>query len=397
MEDIQIRETNLTVKSSTCYKMVIPKEVENKIRFICQRVPNVEWSGTLFFTYEGSFENNDLIIRCVDIYIMDIGNATYTEFAMNPDVVSYMTEHPELLDCQLGLLHSHAGMPTFFSGTDVATLKEEGNDRNNFVSLIVNNVGTYSAAITRMVKSKTVREEVSYEFFSEGEKSNIIEYSEDTKDIEWFYLDIIKEGESLNYSDIEDRLNEINEAKKKSKSPINKYKDKFTGTVFTQCKENINSSPFNISSTSNTVKSNTQTPIIDRVKDQDSEFESIPYGEVSVDTNIINSLVKQLVTCSIILPNESKIDIEKWARNMNIFCEKRFGKGEYGMKVFKEWADPYIEFLTWNINDENLTSLGIDQLSSQSLCAYDLSEALSQLPQNAYIETYIEELEKYII
>lgn len=397
MEDIQIRETNLTVKSNTCYKMIIPKEVENKIRFICQKVPNVEWSGTLFFTYEGSFENNDLIIKCVDIYVMDIGNATYTEFDMNPDVVSYMTEHPELLDCQVGLIHSHNQMPTFFSSTDVATLKEEGNDRNNFVSLIVNNVGPYTAAITRMVKSRAVREEVSYEFFSEGEKSNIIEYSDDTKDIEWFYLDIIKEEQDLNYSEIEDRLNEISEAKKKSAKSISKYKDKYAGTFFTQDKKNINSSPFNTSGTSNTVKSNTQTPIIDRVKDQDSEFEFIPYGEVSVDSNIINSLVKQLVTCSIILPNESKIDIDKWAKNMHVFCEKRFGKGEYGMKVFKEWADPYIEFLTWNVNDENLTSLGIGQLSSQSLCAYDLSEALSQLPHNAYIETYIEELEKYII
>ena len=37
---------------------------------------------------------------------------------------------------------------TFFSGTDLNTLQEEGSDMNNFLSLIVNNAGQYTAAIT---------------------------------------------------------------------------------------------------------------------------------------------------------------------------------------------------------------------------------------------------------
>ena len=105
----------LTQKSGIYnYKLIIPAEVERKIRFACQKVWNTEWSGTLFFTHEGSFENNDLVIRCVDIYIMDIGTQTYTEFDMNPDVIAYMTEHTELLDCQLGLIHSHNNMSKEF-------------------------------------------------------------------------------------------------------------------------------------------------------------------------------------------------------------------------------------------------------------------------------------------
>lgn len=97
---------SLVQKSGTYnYKLIIPAEVERKIRFACQKVWSTEWSGTLFFIHEGSFENNDLVIRCVDIYIMDIGTQAYTEFDMNPDVIAYMTEHSELLDCQLGLIH----------------------------------------------------------------------------------------------------------------------------------------------------------------------------------------------------------------------------------------------------------------------------------------------------
>lgn len=117
MEEVKqpTKVISLVQKSGTYnYKLIIPAEVERKIRFACQKVWSTEWSGTLFFTHEGSFENNDLVIRCVDIYIMDIGTQAYTEFDMNPDVIAYMTEHSELLDCQLGLIHSHNNMSKEF-------------------------------------------------------------------------------------------------------------------------------------------------------------------------------------------------------------------------------------------------------------------------------------------
>ena len=108
MEEIKqsVNMVNLEQKSSTYnYKLIIPVEVEKKIRFTCQEVWNTEWSGILFFTYQGSFETNDLTIICKDIYVMDIGSTGYTTFSMNADVVAYMTENPELLDCQIGLIH----------------------------------------------------------------------------------------------------------------------------------------------------------------------------------------------------------------------------------------------------------------------------------------------------
>lgn len=92
------------VKGSYNYKLIIPKKVEDKIRYTCRQVWNTEWSGVLFFKYEGSFDNDDLTIICEDICIMDIGSSTYTEFDMNPYVISYMTDN-DLLDCQVGLIH----------------------------------------------------------------------------------------------------------------------------------------------------------------------------------------------------------------------------------------------------------------------------------------------------
>lgn len=390
---------SLVQKSGTYnYKLIIPAEVERKIRFACQKVWSTEWSGTLFFTHEGSFENNDLVIRCVDIYIMDIGTQAYTEFDMNPDVIAYMCENPELLDCQMGLIHSHNNMSTFFSGTDTATLKEEGRDRNNFVSLIVNNAGSYTAAITRRIKSKQVKESVSYEFFGDGEKHDTKEYVSDADEIEWFYLKIEKEDENYSFPDMAARLEEIKQAKaekvKKAQTPVyqGSYKPVIANSYGTKA------DPANL------VKKETKRPkvvqasLFDDVDDLPFEVGyDIPYGQVTFDKVTLKSLVLQLITGSIIISNDSKIDITKWAKSMPALYEKRFGKGKEGMKNFKIWADTYAEYLTWYVTDEKLEELGFDETEICAICAHDMIEELTKLPENDYIKGYIDALQKYLI
>ena len=390
---------SLVQKSGTYnYKLIIPAEVERKIRFACQKVWSTEWSGTLFFTHEGSFENNDLVIRCVDIYIMDIGTQAYTEFDMNPDVIAYMCENPELLDCQMGLIHSHNNMSTFFSGTDTATLKEEGRDRNNFVSLIVNNAGTYTAAITRRVKSKQVKEFVSYEFFGDGEKYDTKDYVSSADEIEWFYLKIEKEGESYSFPDIAARLEEIKQAKeeraKKTQTPVYQggYKPVIANSYGTKA------GPANL------VKKEVNEPKVVQPTLFDSvdalpfeEGYDIPYGHVSFDKVTLKSLVLQLITGSIIISNDSKIDITKWAKSMPALYEKRFGKGKVGMDNFKIWAETYTEYLTWYITDEKLEELGFDETEICAICAHDMIKELTKLPENDYIKGYIDALQKYLI
>lgn len=394
MEEIKqpTKIISLVQKSGTYnYKLIIPAEVERKIRFACQKVWSTEWSGTLFFTHEGSFENNDLVIRCVDIYIMDIGTQAYTEFDMNPDVIAYMTENPELLDCQMGLIHSHNNMSTFFSGTDTNTLREEGKDRNNFVSLIVNNAGSYTAAITRRIKSKQVMESISYEFFGDGEKQDTKKYVSDADEIEWFYLKIEKEGESYSFPDMAARLEEIKQAKaeKAKKAQIPAYSGNSYGIK---------------AGSTNLVRKETDKPkvvqptLFDDVDDLpfDDDY-SLPYGQVTFDKATLKSLVLQLITGSIILSNDSKIDIFKWAKSMAALYEKRFGKGEEGMENFKMWADTYTDYLTWYVTDEKLEGLGFDETEICAICAHDMIEELTKLPKNDYIKGYIDALQKYLI
>lgn len=113
--DNQAQKKALSLEKHTdTYKLVISADVEKKIRHLCNRISQVEWSGTLFYTYSGSYEEGTLEIRCVDIFPMDIGSQAYTEFDMSPDVVAYMADHPELLDCQMGLIHSHNNMAKQF-------------------------------------------------------------------------------------------------------------------------------------------------------------------------------------------------------------------------------------------------------------------------------------------
>lgn len=389
---------SLVQKSGTYnYKLIIPAEVERKIRFACQKVWSTEWSGTLFFTHEGSFENNDLVIKCVDIYIMDIGTQAYTEFDMNPDVIAYMCENPELLDCQMGLIHSHNNMSTFFSGTDTATLKEEGRDRNNFVSLIVNNAGTYTAAITRRVKSKQVKESVSYEFFGDGERHDTKEYVSDADEIEWFYLKIEKEGENYSFPDMAARLEEIKQAKaeraKKAQTPVYQggYKPVIANSYGTKA------GPANLVKKEADKAKVVQPTLFDNA--DDLPFEDgydIPYGQVTFDKTTLKSLVLQLITGSIIISNDSKIDITKWSKSMPALYEKRFGKGKVGMDNFKMWAETYTEYLTWYITDEKLEELGFDETEICAICAHDMIEELTKLPENDYIKGYIDALQKYL-
>lgn len=115
-EQMITKESLRLVKSASTFKLIIPQEVEAKIRHLCNRVHEVEWSGTLFYKVEGSLNDNSLVATCIDIFVMDIGTSAYTEYNESPDIISYMWEHPELLEEGVfeGLIHSHNNMAKQF-------------------------------------------------------------------------------------------------------------------------------------------------------------------------------------------------------------------------------------------------------------------------------------------
>lgn len=386
MEETKKTPTLPLVKLDTKYKLVIPPFVEQKIRHLCNRVWEKEWSGTLFYKAEGSFEDGSLVITCADIFVMDIGTAGYTEFDMSPDVITYMTEHPELMECQMGLIHSHNNMSTFFSGTDTATLKEEGRDRNHFVSLIVNNAGSYTAAITRKVKSKrTVNETFSYESFEGVLVEATDSWEEEVEEIQYFHLDITKEGNVYSFPDVDARLAEIKKAKE-AKAKTQPYTQ---GTLFPGRGSAGGNSKYQegFSQTPKAVVQQPQLPFDAREIESEPPFEPadgvVPDQDVKADPKLIHSLCLQLLTGSVMIPNESKIDIKRWVNSMKSVIERRFGTGTEGLKMYQGFIESLVEFLVWNSEDPALTNM-VDDDYMMTVIAADMFEYLGTLPQNTY-------------
>lgn len=322
------------IKSSNSYKLIISYTTEKKIRFLCEKIHNTEWSGVLFYKTEGSFENKDLVIKCIDIFQMDEGNAVYTSYYMSPDVAKYIVDHPELMgeDVYIGLLHSHHSMATSPSGTDLNTLRSEGNDVNHFVSLIVNNAGTYTAMVTRKVKTtQKIEECVTYSTWGDKQVTSTNPYTKESEYIEYSNLNIEIEGNSNPlFKEMQERMMEIKKNKVTDSIPKQSYfrfneesKDSFPW------KEDINTIPVY------------KSPAVNPVKPSKYYEERGTDYSLDIDSKIIDWIIKQSVTCSAILQSNSSIDVDRWINSMNNLYNKRF----HDTETFEQFAINFADFL----------------------------------------------------
>ena len=370
----------------------------------------------MFYTHQGSFEDGSLVIICKDIFPMDLGNATYTEFKMSEDVAAYMADNIELFDCENGLIHSHHTMASTFSGTDMNTLQKEGNDTNCFVSLIVNTSGNYSAKITRKVHTKsevTVKTlDKSYEFFGEGSKNIVSDSSEATKviektAIEYFDLTVERHEVPNRLEYLDARFDEIQKKKASESNSLFHENIMLTGnrkndTFFdTWDREPYSSSPIQ-SSLSDTPKDSFPTHHL-------TENDSLTIDDVmscnwTPDSKEIHKAVVHLLTCSMIL-NPDKIDLKQWVTKQmvkvykKIFGDDSLHEAKTGASgAFCEWKD----FITQFTMDYFDYSSAPDSIMMDSdLAFYKVAEALcaelSQYLSNDYVRAYYEEFSLYLI
>lgn len=377
-------DKNILKKQDNTYKLIITPELEEKIRFLCARFPNNEYSGVLFYDYTGRFEDNSLVLTAKDFCLMDYGSATYTEFDKSAEICNYMIEH-DLLECQQGLMHSHDQMSTFFSGTDLGTLQEEGSDMNNFLSLIVNNAGQYTAAITRKVKHiPHVTEVLEYEFFGE-ETINIgnDEYDAiESYEIEYFFLNIEKPTVNIGYIDLFNRIEEISKDKTKitniSREPrTNLIVDSTLKATPLYKETNI---PFSKANTA--VQAGVDTD------------ESIDYNKYKFNETDLNNIVKQLLIGS---PIFTPKDLNEWVQKMPTVFSKRFGEGQKGLANYRAFIGYFIEFLVTEAFDDNLAEEGYLEDSQMAICAYGVLQKLHTFKTNSFIEVIEDEVERFII
>lgn len=389
------------------FKIVIPAEVEKKIRFLCKNIWDVEWSGVLFYKVEGAFEDKSLTIRCVDLFQMDIGTSAYTEFNVSPDMATYMVDHPELLEEGIyqGLIHSHNNMATFFSGTDTATLSAEGNDMAHFVSLIVNNAGKYTAGVTRKYKCvQTVSEKYTYPTWNGEVREGVETFDIEEEKLEWFNLDIVFENATDDFeTEMMERIKEIKESKKKVVTPVYKGYPQYGnyGKNIAPTKEVGSTSPIDkdkyyweegrgwYKAKQLSVKQG-ELPF-DQPEEENLD---IPYGVVTVDEDIVQSIVRQLVTSSIIISNESAVDVKKWANSMESLYRRRFGT----VKEFEYFASNYVDYLiNYTYDADVMIAVNNDDTVMAALLAHDVREELEKLPKNPWLSVYIKLMDDYII
>lgn len=385
--------------------MVIPKKVEEKIRYLCRKFPTLEWSGVLFTSYKGKFEDGSLTITCEDIYPMDLGSSGFTQFKMDETVAGYMAENIELFDCDINLLHSHNQMNCWFSGTDISTLREEGAEKNCFVSLIVNNAGDYCAAITRKLQTKnevTVKSlGTSYEFFGEGSIDLAKDSTPETTQvvekeiIQYFMLDIEKEEAPNHLAWLDTRFEEI-EAKKKSVSvPSYKrvYEPKNRDTVL-QPKDFDWDNTEDFYSWYHSERKESAEAKEQLLFDKEDMEKLKDVDAWQPDPTIIHYLCCQLLTCSLIVNKD--IDLKQWVTKHMVKKYDEIFSGVVGQ--FNSWSDMYVEFILEQYSDENTPVEMYDEWDVyQGRIAEALIDEIGEYPHNEYITRYVEVLTNYVM
>lgn len=373
----------LIKKSDSSFKLFIPKKVEHKISQLCREIHNVEWSGILFYTPEGTFEDNNIVIKCEDLFLMDIGSAATTEFEVTADVASYMLDN-DLLDCKQALIHSHNNMKAFFSGTDISTLKAEGAETPYYVSLVVNNAGEYVAALTRRVIHKdTIKRISSYTKFN-GEEIILAEDKLQDHNIDVEHYDLKIEFEDNTISSIKSRIEELRYNYRGLSDPIGFNK-----------KPIVNTNPYpKVFREEPTLFPNysakTERVLIESKLEE--ALDKNPYEDIKTKPSIINSLFLQIITGSVIIPNSSGIDRSKWINNMPKYYSSRF---DNKFKRYENWIEHFVEYLMYDIDDPELNTFGLKESDVAYVYARDLIKEFEKYTPNKYTEKIIEHLKMY--
>ena len=401
---------------TTHYKLKIQAELLKKIEYVCKKVPSLEWSGVLFYKAEGSFEENNLVLTAVDMVVQDIGSAGATEFEITTDVACYIAMN-ELADCQMGLIHSHNNMHTFFSGTDQSTLLQEGLDRNHFLSLIVNNAGVYTAKVTRKIHYKE-KFTISYNYETyQGVPVSVEgkEIDSESTVIEAFPLDIEKETLPSPFPELDATLEELRAKNKAKVVPFVPYEgyegyNPYTRNYSTPVKKEVSAGPANVAQQKfpfqNSQKDSKKIGAgITKWEEGDEVYiekenqglqttlwgKKIPYDKVHYPEESVQDVLRKMIKGSPMTGDN--FNVQRFVPNMVSVYDKGFNN----LQGFMEWADSYLEFLFWNADSGDLETKGATIEEMNAILAHDLLVEVDKLPENEYLKGYRELLEAYIL
>ena len=135
-------------------KITIPPQVGEQIKYTCNRFPNLEWSGVVFYTPKNRMKKSEIFnISLVDLFPMNIGYQTATMSEFNEKIMDYQIKKGYQA-LPYAIIHSHNHMSTNFSSTDRNELKENAHCHNLYISIIVNNKGEITAKAVQQLYAK---------------------------------------------------------------------------------------------------------------------------------------------------------------------------------------------------------------------------------------------------
>jgi len=229
----------MTEKKENSYRreLILTKELNQKILYLCSKIDKVEWSGPLFVkVVEGDVNNpnGDIIIEASDLFLMDIGTGATTEYEyVTPDderLMDLYERNPEMMEYRMASVHSHNTMSAFMSGTDDNELKKGSKNSDFYLMLVVNNktANHWVAQVGMMVE---VEKEIKshYKFFN-GNFRNL--NKKVTEDVFYSYeFDVFVEDEDHDFSELDRQIEETEAIKEKERkafvhsyNPINNGK-----------------------------------------------------------------------------------------------------------------------------------------------------------------------------
>ena len=149
------------IKLGTIGKIIITDNLKKQIDYYHKQIGNTEWSGILFFDHTGGniHKLKDLEFTATNVYLMDVGSATFTNFENGGEVAkAFDAINDTDLHSLRGFIHSHHNMAAYFSGTDVQELVDNAPNYGFYISLVVNMSDKYVCKIIFPTTSETIRE-----------------------------------------------------------------------------------------------------------------------------------------------------------------------------------------------------------------------------------------------
>lgn len=207
--------------------MIVSSNLQQQIDWLHKEVGKKEWSGCLVYeTISGDLNNpNDLVFRAKGVFLMDVGTAGGTDFEVTGQDTFDLTEYyPSLMegDSRIGLIHTHHNMGISFSGVDKDELKQNSEDYNAYLSLIVGFDLKYKARVAFVTEVKEEKNKI-YNFKNmEDQSFESVNSEEDTnKIISFFDCDIVMETPNIDEEFIE-RFDEVKERSKQRRKTVKK-------------------------------------------------------------------------------------------------------------------------------------------------------------------------------